>query len=72
MRLGLPQLQGRVIDKYLMAPQADGMYKKEAGLLLIDCPVTCCDVLNQDECSPSVESTQLLRPISIVLKPQQM
>ena len=42
------------------------------GLLLIDCPVTCCDALNQDDSRPSVGSTQLLRLISIVFKPQQL
>ena len=25
--------------------------RKDVGLLLIDCPVICCDALNQDDCT---------------------
>ena len=41
--------------------------RKDVGLLLIECPVTCCDVLNQDDSRPSVGSTQLMRFISNLL-----
>ena len=53
--------------KNLMAPQADLRMRKDVGLLLIECPVTCCDVLNQDDSRPSVGSTQLMRFISNLL-----
>ena len=37
----------------------DGM-GKDVGSLMIECSVTICDVLNKDESTPSVGSTQLL------------
>ena len=46
--------------------------RKDVDLLLIECPVTCCDALNQGDFRPSAGSTQLLRLISIVFKPQQL
>ena len=30
--------------------------RKDVGLLLIECSVTCCDALNQDDSRPSVGS----------------
>ena len=44
--------------------------RKDGSLLLIDCPVTCCDALNQGDSRPSVGSTQLLRQCAN--KPQQL
>ena len=41
--------------------------RKDVALLLINVPVTRCDVLNQDDFRPSVGSTQLLRLISNLL-----
>ena len=41
--------------------------RKDVCSLLIDCPVTCCDTLNQDESRPSVGSTPLLWLISNLL-----
>ena len=38
--------------------------RKDVGSLLIDCPVTCCDVLKKDDSGPSVGSTQLIRFIT--------
>ena len=46
--------------------------RKDVCSMLIDCPVTCCDVLNQDKSRPSVGSTQLLRLISILFKSQEL
>ena len=41
----------------------DGM-GTDVGSLMIECSVTICDVLNKDESTPSVRSTQLLWLIS--------